>query len=67
VKKDYLPNFTKHPWNIPYNNICLRCKSVPIFHDEKKDIHYSLCLCCLKDTRLGPYHKKLPPVGLDYE
>jgi hypothetical protein len=66
IKDIWKTNHAPHPWTIPYNIICLRCKKDKHYHDTQRDIHYSLCLDCLKKTDLGPFRLRLPPVAEDY-
>ena len=44
----------KHPWHVPYLKTCIitDCRTKP-YWDGK--VHFTLCLCCLREKELGPF------------
>jgi ribosomal protein S14 len=60
-----MPKYTPIPHNVKDNGQCPRCSARPAYYQQ--GIWYTLCKSCLKETELGPFKKRLPQVGQEYE
>lgn len=56
---------TPAQWRRPFSHVCYKreCQQVPHYDGE---VYWTFCKTCLRMAELGPYRKRVAPVGEDY-